>query len=69
VQQNKYPTEIFERTLDHLHHWGWCSARTGKALLDRCLCFGRCLDLGIFAGLFATGAVALERARLHDLPQ
>src|SRR6267142_2128313 len=31
-------------------------SRTGKALLDRCLHFGRCLDLRIFAGLFATGA-------------
>src|SRR3984893_2934769 len=31
-------------------------SRTGKALLDRCLRFGRCLDLRIFDGLFATGA-------------
>ena len=52
-------------------------SRTGKALLDRCLRFGRCLDLGIFAGLFATGAgillahmpQALEMAgEVFDLP-
>src|SRR5437588_733638 len=42
-------------------------ARTGKALLDRCLRFGRCLDLRIFAGLFATGAGILLAHMLQAL--